>query len=223
MLREKIRIIECNAKCRYLKKLPVKWLCSRCFICLRPPLPLGFCLGWCSNFVGSEPGQKQSVKLLQNMVSYTIQHPHTPSQPHTVCIYCTLTLRRGDRGGVRGAIVHKAGSKITTLTVSPVYKLYWTMFNEHPVKTTFGLVSLKLISPWLEPEQLQRMWLVREGKRVLSRYFSRRLLRSSQPRQIFQPRQEGFYSVQGLSSPVAASRKDFSAILTVQSLRHLPR
>jgi hypothetical protein len=43
----------------------------------------------------------------------------------------------------------------------------------------------------------------------------RRLLRSSQPRQIFQPRQEGFFSVQGLSSPVAASRKDFSAILTV--------
>jgi hypothetical protein len=28
-----------------------------------------FCLGWwCSNFVGSESGQKQSVKLLQNMV-----------------------------------------------------------------------------------------------------------------------------------------------------------
>jgi hypothetical protein len=50
---------------------------------------------------------------------------------------------------------------------------------------------------------------------------------SSQPQQIFQPRQEGFYSVQGLSSPVAASRKNCSAILTailtVQSLRHLPR
>ena len=50
----------------------------------------------------------------------------------------------------------------------------------------------------------------------------RRLLRSSQPRQIFQPQQEGFYSVQGLSSPVAALRKDFSAVLTVQSLRHFP-
>jgi hypothetical protein len=55
-----------------------------------------------------------------------------------------------------------------------------------------------------------------------SKFNPRRLLRSSQPRQIFQPRQEGFYSVQGLSSPVAASRKDFSAILTVQSLRYLP-
>jgi hypothetical protein len=50
----------------------------------------------------------------------------------------------------------------------------------------------------------------------------RRLLRSSQPRQIFQPRQEGFYNVQGLISPVAASRKDFSAILTVQSLDTFP-
>jgi hypothetical protein len=39
------------------------------FICLRPPPILGFCLGWSSNFVGSESGQKQSVKLLQNMVS----------------------------------------------------------------------------------------------------------------------------------------------------------
>jgi hypothetical protein len=26
-------------------------------------------LGWCSNFVGSESGPKQSVKLLQNIVS----------------------------------------------------------------------------------------------------------------------------------------------------------
>jgi hypothetical protein len=31
------RLIECNAKCRYLKNLPVKGLCVRCFICLRPP------------------------------------------------------------------------------------------------------------------------------------------------------------------------------------------
>jgi hypothetical protein len=32
-----------------------------------------FCLPWCSNFVGSESGQKQSVKLLQNMVYNTTQ------------------------------------------------------------------------------------------------------------------------------------------------------
>jgi hypothetical protein len=46
-------------------------------------------------YVGSESGQKQSVKLLQNMVYNTIQHPsHT-----TVCIYCTFSLRRGEGGG----------------------------------------------------------------------------------------------------------------------------
>jgi hypothetical protein len=30
--RRKIRLIECNAKCRYLKNWPVKGLCGRCFI-----------------------------------------------------------------------------------------------------------------------------------------------------------------------------------------------
>ncbi len=40
-----------------------------------------FCLGWCSNFVGSKSGQTQSVKLLQNTVYNTTQHPPTP-QPH---------------------------------------------------------------------------------------------------------------------------------------------
>jgi hypothetical protein len=37
--RRKIRMIECNVKCRYLEKLK-KGLCGRCFICLRPPPPL---------------------------------------------------------------------------------------------------------------------------------------------------------------------------------------
>jgi hypothetical protein len=46
---------------------------------------LVICLGWCSNYVGSESGQKQSVKLLQNMVYSTIQHPPPPS--HTHCLY----------------------------------------------------------------------------------------------------------------------------------------
>jgi hypothetical protein len=60
-----------------------------------------FCLG-CSNFVGSESDQKQSVKLLQNMVYHTTQHP-PPLQPLTVCIYYTFTLGRGGRseGGQR--------------------------------------------------------------------------------------------------------------------------
>jgi hypothetical protein len=66
-------------------------------------------LFWCSNFVGSESGQKQSVKLLQNMVYNTTQHP---PQPHTVCKYYTFTLGMG--GGQRerrGATEHKRGRK----------------------------------------------------------------------------------------------------------------
>ncbi len=39
------------------------------FICLRPTPLLSLCLGWSRNFVGSESGQIQSVKLLQNMIS----------------------------------------------------------------------------------------------------------------------------------------------------------
>jgi hypothetical protein len=39
--------------------------------------------GVVKQFVGSKSGQKQSVKLLQNMVYSTIQHP-LPPQSHTV-------------------------------------------------------------------------------------------------------------------------------------------
>jgi hypothetical protein len=52
--RRKIRLTECNAKCRYLKKLTWKGLSGRCFICLRPlpsydpilpsPPPLTHCI-----------------------------------------------------------------------------------------------------------------------------------------------------------------------------------
>jgi hypothetical protein len=45
------------------------------------------CLGWCSNFVGSESGQKQSVKLLQNMVYNTTKHPPTPTPPKSRSTY----------------------------------------------------------------------------------------------------------------------------------------
>jgi hypothetical protein len=55
-----------------------------------------FCLGWCSNFVDSESGQKQSVKLLQNMVYNTTQHPPQPSV-YTVC----LLWEGGGMGEVR--------------------------------------------------------------------------------------------------------------------------
>ncbi len=77
-----------------------------------------FCLGWCSNFVGSESGQKQSVKLLQNMVYNTTQNPPPPSQP--LSVYTVRLLwgggGMGGGGGKRegsgsGATVHKMGRK----------------------------------------------------------------------------------------------------------------
>ncbi len=42
-----------------------------------------FCLEWCSNFVGSESGQKRSVKLLLNMDYNTTPPPKKKkSQKH---------------------------------------------------------------------------------------------------------------------------------------------
>ena len=69
----------------------------------------------------------------------------TYSAPLTQCIRVYSVLIHTGMGRVeltrekvRGAIVHKAGSKIPTwLTVSPVYKLY-----ETPVKTTFRVWCL---------------------------------------------------------------------------------
>jgi hypothetical protein len=69
--------------------------------------------------VGSESGQKQSVKLLQNMVCNTTHHPPPPTGTHCLYIlYCTFTLRRG--GGV-GEVREKVdgqqftrGSKVPT-------------------------------------------------------------------------------------------------------------
>jgi hypothetical protein len=62
-------------------------------------------LGWSINVLGSESGQIQSVKLLQKMVSNRTQHPHTGRKEEG---------RVGTREKVRGATVHKAGSKIPT-------------------------------------------------------------------------------------------------------------
>ncbi len=74
-----------------------------------------FCLRWCSNFVGSESGHKKSVKLLQNIVYNTTQHPHPPTA--TNCLFILYVYfgkggrgGRGQRGG-RGATVHKGGRK----------------------------------------------------------------------------------------------------------------
>jgi hypothetical protein len=54
-----------------------------------------FCLRWCSNFVGSASGQKQSGKLLQNMVYNTTQHHPTA----THCLYI-MYVYFGKGGGV---------------------------------------------------------------------------------------------------------------------------
>jgi hypothetical protein len=47
--------------------------------------------GVCSNFVGSESGHKQSVKLLQIMVTNPTQHPPPPPS-HTLSLYTGLLL-----------------------------------------------------------------------------------------------------------------------------------
>ena len=85
-----------------IKKNFCKGTLRQVFICLRPPPLLDFCLGWSSNFVGSESGQIQSVKFLQNMVSNRTHNPPTPSQPLTVCIHCMYRLYfdKGRGGGV---------------------------------------------------------------------------------------------------------------------------
>ncbi len=72
-----------KAKCRHLKK----WVFAAGVHLSKAPYPYSFCLGWSSNFVGSESGQIQSVKLLRNMVSQQDSTHPPPSQPHTVCTY----------------------------------------------------------------------------------------------------------------------------------------
>ncbi len=68
---------------------------------LKTPIPKyryywSFLFGVVKQFLGSESGQKQSVKLLQNMVSNTTQHPPTA----THCLYI-LYFYFGKGGEVR--------------------------------------------------------------------------------------------------------------------------
>ncbi len=111
LLCRKISLIESNAKWRYPKKLTFKGRC------LSHPV-LGFCLGWCSNFVGSESGQKQSVNLFNSSRIWSPTQFNTPRPlPDTHCLYTVLWLWEGEgwtREKVREAIVHKAGLKIPT-------------------------------------------------------------------------------------------------------------
>ncbi len=95
---------------------------------IRTPIPKCrlywcFCLGWCSNFVGSESGQKQSAELLQNMVSNTTQHPPPPTDSHTLSVNTvSFTLGRGGGvGEVREKVEwqqFKRGAENTNLTDS---------------------------------------------------------------------------------------------------------
>ncbi len=104
---------------------------------------LVICLGWCINFVGSKSGPKQRVKLLQNMVYSTIQHP-PPS--HTLSVYAVHLVCEGGKGGeVRekeegqqytsivpssmGATGHKLGRKYKPLNecISSLLNLLNTM------------------------------------------------------------------------------------------------
>ncbi len=141
------------------------------FICLRPPPFLGFCLGWSSNFVDYESGQIQS----ETPAEYGLQQestPPTPSQPHTVSIYCTLTQERG-KGEIveperrlEGQQITKLGRKIPTwLTVSPVYKLLINACRKALLRSInffrwrhFCLVPLLLISSWFTPTHSQLFW-----------------------------------------------------------------
>jgi hypothetical protein len=71
-----------------------------------------FLLGVVSNFIDSESGQKQSVKLLQNMVYNTIQREgrgatvqYTSIVPRATVQYTSIVPSS------KGATVHKLGQK----------------------------------------------------------------------------------------------------------------
>jgi hypothetical protein len=103
---------------------------------LKTPIPK--CrLYW--SFAGSESGQKQVVKLLQNMVYNTTQHPHPTPPTASQCLY--IYFGKGGRGeevrkkvegqqytsivpASMGATVHKLGRKYQQcVNASPVYKI----------------------------------------------------------------------------------------------------
>jgi hypothetical protein len=116
---ERLRLIETHAKCRYLKKFTCKGALRQVFIYLRPPPLLGFCLGWSSNFVGSESGKMQNVELLQDIVSQhsSCSTPPPPPPSHTLYVY---TVRYSDTGkGGRGKS-SPCWVENTNMIVSPV-------------------------------------------------------------------------------------------------------
>ncbi len=107
------------------------------FICLRPPplLVLGFCLEWSSNFIGSESGQTQSVRLLQNMVSNRTLVLFNPVQSYSVLFVYPCT-----------ALFNQVQSCLTLFsplqTCSVLYNLFGLVFLFNPVKSYSTLFSL---------------------------------------------------------------------------------
>ncbi len=102
----------------------------------------------------SESGQKQSVKLLQNMVYNITQLSPPPPHSHTLSVYTVLLLWEGGMGAeVRqnvegqqyasivpssmGATVHKLGQKYQpSVNVFPVYK-YVNHMPQSPLTSKF--------------------------------------------------------------------------------------
>ena len=114
-----------------------------------------FVWGGGSNFVGSESGQKQSVKLLQNMVYSTIQHPPTPPSD-THCLYKLYSVYRqceAVRGGpgvvelycrpYSAGVLHSGSDQIKNL--QNCFTTPNKMTSKDDIK---GLVSLKFLRPW---------------------------------------------------------------------------
>ncbi len=76
-----------------------------------------FCLGWCSNFVGSESGQIV-VNSWRIWSTKQLNTPHPPTATRCLYILYIQYVHFGEGGGVggghregRGAIVHKSGRK----------------------------------------------------------------------------------------------------------------
>jgi hypothetical protein len=107
---------------------------------------LVICLRWWSNFVGYESGQKQSVKLPQNMVYNTIQHPPPPNHSHTLSVYYVHLVWEEEGEEVRekvegqqytsivpssmGAAIHKLGRKHKpTQTMSECISSLYNLLN----------------------------------------------------------------------------------------------
>jgi hypothetical protein len=113
--RRKIILKEGNAKRCHLKKLTCKkWTLRQVS---EVPSSLRICLGWSSNFVGSESGQIQSVKLLQN--GYGLQqNPIPPFLPYTLYAYIQYTYTHSGGGELNQregeSTVPKAGLYIPT-------------------------------------------------------------------------------------------------------------